>query len=197
MAILEVERIGAVQLLSHPFASIASIGETGSRGGLRGRLARVLQPQALLDTRSQLAWTAVWTLVVIAIAAADVMAGPRTIGAGALAVLPIMAASWMLGGRQLAVVVAISMAAAVAMTATGVLTPPALGARLLAVFVAGAIGRTAALSTAEVRRARQHEVSTLLHASQLLGRAAGPPAPAAGGGAVAAAAPRPPRPSRR
>src|SRR5207247_7737649 len=87
-------------------------------------------------------------------------------------VVPVLAASWMLGARPLAAVVGLSLALALVMMVEGLLTPASLAARVLALLVVAAVGRTAAISTAEVRRARQHELRTLVRAAHLLlGRA--------------------------
>ena len=157
--------------LSHPFARAPAAGMTGSLARLASWLSPILEPQAVAGTRFEHAWTATWALLVAAVAAADVMATPRPIGAGALMVLPVVAASWMLGRRPLVVVVTLAVVLTVAETALGLLTPTALAARVLVVLVVALLGRAAAVNTAGLRRARRHEVSTLLRASELVGRA--------------------------
>src|SRR5262245_40453922 len=159
------EESASVDILSFPLARVVSTGLMGSASRMPPWLSRLLEPQAVAGTRAEVAWTLGWSLLATSIVAADVLAGPRTIGAGALSIVPIAAASWML-----AAVVALTVSLSSILALTGVLTPAGLVARMLAVVATAILGRTAAVSAAEVRRAFRHEVSTLLRASRLLGR---------------------------
>jgi signal transduction histidine kinase len=138
-------RTGSVQILSFPFARVVSVGMTRSRGRLPTWLSRVVEPQAVAGTRAEIGWTVAWSALATLIAAADVLAGPRTVGAGALSILPVAAASWMLGRRHLAAVVALTIALAVIATALGLLSPAGLTARVLAAVVVAALGGRAAV----------------------------------------------------
>jgi signal transduction histidine kinase len=177
-----------VQLLTDQSTRLAGLGAREGAARLPSWLGRTLQPQGFAGGPAELAWTAALLLLVLAVAAVEELAGPRTIGAGALTVVPVLAASWTLSGRKLAAVVALTVVVTVAMTAAGTLTLVALAARLLAVMVVALAGRTAAVSTAAVSRSRQREVSTLLRAAQLLGRAIDQPGTAAEVASVAAGA---------
>jgi signal transduction histidine kinase len=116
---------------------------------------------------SQLAWTLLLTGVTVLALAVD-MAAPTQLGAGALVVIPVLAAAWSLGGRALAVVILAALAVEVASVILGRLQPLPVGSRLVAIAVVAAVGRTAAVSFAEARRARQREVGALLRSSRVL-----------------------------
>src|SRR5215471_2949095 len=141
----------------------------GGSGHVPAWLTRALRPQVAADGRAQAVWTAGLTAVLALILATD-LASPNRIGAGALVVLPVLAAGWALGSRGAAVVVLVAAILEIAGVVMGELSPLMVAGRLLTVVLIAMVGRAAALGFAEVRRARQREVGVLLRSSQLMGR---------------------------
>jgi signal transduction histidine kinase len=137
----------------------------------RARLRAVApwgRPQAAAGSRAEPLWAVAFAGLVTLILATDLLA-PHHFGGGALIVLPVLAASWILGRRALAAVVAIVVLIEVAAAVQGELSLLMISGRLVAVVVVAAVGQVAAAAFAEVRRARQREVGTLLRSSQLMG----------------------------
>ena len=149
--------------------SLVARGMEGGSGHVPAWLTRALRPQAAASGRAQVAWTAGLTAVLVLILATD-LASPNRIGAGALVVLPVLAAGWALGSRGAAVVVFVAAILEIAGVVMGELSPLMVAGRLLTVALVAMVGRAAALGFAEVRRARQREVGVLLRSSQLMGR---------------------------
>ena len=112
----------------------------------------------------------VWA-VALAVASALVLAtdflAPRHFG-GALVVFPVLAASWILGRRALAAVIATVVVVQVAIAVYVDLYPLMVAGRLVTVALLAGAGGAAAVGYAEVRRAREREVGTLLRSSQLM-----------------------------
>jgi signal transduction histidine kinase len=141
--------------------------ESASRALLRA-VAPWVGPQAAAGSRAEPLWAVAFAAVVTFILATDLLA-PHHFGGGALIVLPVLAASWIVGRRALAAVVATVVLIEVAAAIHGDLSWLMISGRLVAVVVVAAVGQAAAAAFAEVRRARQREVGTLLRSSQLMG----------------------------
>jgi signal transduction histidine kinase len=142
--------------------------ESLSRSPLRG-LVPAARPQAAAGAKSEPVWALALAAVVTLILATDLLA-PNHFGGGALVVLPVLAASWILGRRALVGVVATAAVIEIAAVVHGDLAWLMVAGRLVAVVVVAVVGRAAAVGFAEARRARQREVGTLLRSSQLMGR---------------------------
>jgi len=128
-----------------------------------------LRPQSLVGTGAELVWAAVWGALAVLASASDI-ALPAAIGSGALLVLPALGASWMLGLRLLVALAVLVCGLELVAMAAGLLSPATAAARLLAVGAVVGLGRAASVTCAELRLARQHEVSTVMLTSRLLGR---------------------------
>jgi signal transduction histidine kinase len=158
-----------VEPRSLPHARTASAGLLSTPRLLPSWLRRAMRPQAVAGRPAELLWTLALAALVGLTLAADLPA-PNRLGAGAIVVLPVLAASWALGVRALvAVVVLVTVIEAMA-AGLGQLSPLMAGGRIVTVALVAAVGRSAAVSFAEVRRARRREVGALLRSSQLLGR---------------------------
>jgi signal transduction histidine kinase len=142
--------------------------EVVSRRLLRG-VAPAARPQAAAGSPAEPLWAAALAVVVVLILATDLLA-PNHFGGGSLVVLPVLGASWILGRRALVAVVAVAALIELAGVVHGDLSWLMVAGRLLAVMVVAGVGRAAAIALAEVRRARQREVGTLLRSSQLMAR---------------------------
>ncbi|HEY7201503.1 MAG TPA: GAF domain-containing protein [Candidatus Dormibacteraeota bacterium] len=150
-------------------ASLMARGMDGGSGPVPNWLARALRPQAATSGSPQLALLGGITVLLTVILATDLMA-PNRLGAGALVVLPVLAAGWALGPRGVATVVGVVALLEVAGIVIGQLSPLMVGGRMVTVVLVALVGRAAAVGFAEVRRARQREVGVLLRSSQLMGR---------------------------
>lgn len=149
-----------MQLSSLPFARWAAVGLTQCRSVLPPWLARVSRPQAFAGTPAGLALCAVLVGAVTVLLLTDV--GPqRSPHAGALLVLPVLAAAWTLGSRLFVLVVAFAVATQFLAVVTGHVPVAESAARLVAVGAAALAGRTVAINLFELRRARQGEVGAL------------------------------------
>jgi signal transduction histidine kinase len=134
------------------------------------RVVSAARPQAAAGTKGEPVWVVVSAAVVALILATDLHA-PKHFGLGALVVLPVLGASWILGARALAVLVALTAGIEIAAIVLDDLAPwQMVIGRLLAVVLVAAVGHASAVGFAEARRARQREVGTLLRCSQLMGR---------------------------
>ena len=142
--------------------------ELASRPLLRS-VAPAVRPQAAAGSRTEPLWALGLAAVVALILATDLLA-PNHFGGGALVVIPVLAASWVLGPRFLTAVVGGVALIEIAAAAHGDLSWLMVAGRLVTVVVVATVGRAAAVSLSEVRRARQREVGTLLRSSQLMGR---------------------------
>jgi signal transduction histidine kinase len=131
--------------------------------------ARALRPQALAGGSAEFPWTLALAAAVGLVLIVDLLA-PNQVGAAGLVVLPVLAASWALGPRGLAAVVAVAIGVELVAVALGHLGPLMVLGRIVTVVVVAAVGRAAATSFAEVRRARHREVAVLLRSSHLMGR---------------------------
>ena len=132
-------------------------------------LGRLLRPQGAAAGPAELVWTAGAAAALALLLATDLLA-PNHIGAGALVVLPVLAAGWCLSVRGIAVVVASVVVIEVVGVLAGQLSPMMVGGRVVTVGLIAAVGRAAAGAFAEVRRARQREVGILLRSSRLMSR---------------------------
>jgi signal transduction histidine kinase len=130
---------------------------------------RTLRPQAFAGGPTEIPWTLALAAVAALTVTIDLVA-PDQIGAGGVVVLPVLAASWALGRRGLAAVVMAAIAIEVVAVALGQLGALMVLGRVVTVIVVAAVGRAAAISFAEVRRARHREVAVLLRSSRLMGR---------------------------
>jgi signal transduction histidine kinase len=128
-----------------------------------------LRPQALVGTRAERPWALLWALLVVLIVASDFLL-PRPMSTGALIVLPVLAASWMLGCRLFLAVLVLAVSSQVASALLGDVHPVVAAARTMSIAVVALVGRVAGLGWAEMRRAQQDEVVSLLRGSRLLGR---------------------------
>jgi signal transduction histidine kinase len=134
-----------------------------------GWLARAVRPQAASGGASEVVWTLSLTAVLAVILATDLVA-PNRIGAGALVVLPVLAAGWALGSRGLVFVTAVTALLEVVGVAAGQLSALMVAGRVVTIVLVAMVGRAAAIGYAEVRRARQREVGLLLRSSRLMAR---------------------------
>ncbi|HEY4025098.1 MAG TPA: GAF domain-containing protein [Candidatus Dormibacteraeota bacterium] len=130
---------------------------------------RALRPQALAGGPVEFPWTLALAAVVALVLTIDLLV-PIRIGAGGLVVLPVLAASWVLGPRGLALVVAVAVGIELVALVLDQVGPLVGVGRVVTVTVVAAVGRAAATSFAEVRRARHREVAVLLRSSHLMGR---------------------------
>lgn len=137
-------------------ARTVPLAVTRDMGRLQSWLARAALPQALVGTRAELAWALVWMTAVAAAAVADVVA-PRPMSMGVLASLPVLAASWMLGGRGIAAVLGALVAVETAAVVLGEVSGAGFAARVLTMGLVALAGRAAAVSVARLQRARRKE----------------------------------------
>jgi signal transduction histidine kinase len=134
------------------------------------RVASAARPQAAAGTRSEAIWALASAALVALILATDLLS-PNHFGIGALVVLPVLGASWILGGRATVAVVVLTAVIEIAAAVHGDLSPwQMVIGRMVAVVLVAAVGRASAVGFAEARHARQREVGTLLRCSQLMGR---------------------------
>jgi signal transduction histidine kinase len=115
---------------------------------------RVLPPQVAATGPAWLLWTLALAAAIALILGVDLLA-PNQSGAGALVVIPVLAASWTLNTRAVLGLLALVAAIEVAAVVAGRLGPLMVGGRLVSVAVVAVVGTAAALSLAEARRARQ------------------------------------------
>jgi len=137
-------------------------------GSLQRRLARAGRPQAAAGARTEPVWALAAAAVASLILAWNLVV-PNHLELGALVVLPLLGASWILSRRWLAAVVAFTAAVEAALAVNSGMSLNLTG-RLATMVLVAVVGSAAATGFAEARRARQREVGTLLRSSQLMGR---------------------------
>jgi signal transduction histidine kinase len=138
-----------------------------SSGSLQRRLARASRPQAAAGARTEPVWALAGVVVVGLILAWNLLA-PKHLEVGALVVLAVLGASWILSRRWLAAVVAFTVVIEVAVAVHSGMSLSLVG-RLATILLVAVVGSAAAAGFAEARRAREREVGTLLRSSQLMG----------------------------
>jgi signal transduction histidine kinase len=161
-----------VEQIAIPFVRMASVGLTWGRVRSPRWVQRALRPQGLVSTGEEAAWAAVLALLCAGLVLLD-LRSPVAQSTGALIVLPVLGAAWMLSSRLFLAVLALAVTLEVAASALGYVHPLMGAARLTTLLVVATAGRVGALSWAAARSARQHEVSSLLRTSEVLGRTLG------------------------
>ena len=122
----------------------------------RSRLARALGPKAFEGRPQSYLTAAMAVLAVFAIYWSDIHA-PDNVTVGALAVLPVLAASWLLDGRLTTIVTAVAIASRILLAYQAVLTPLTAGAEGISLPLVAAAGHLAARGLLIARRSTDQE----------------------------------------
>jgi signal transduction histidine kinase len=133
------------------------------------RVRRAVRPLAAEESPAEVPWAVLLAALAALTLGLDLVL-PGRLGAGALVVIPVLAANWTLGTRALVVVLAVVVAVEVAGAVLGRLDPLAAGGRLVAVALVTVVARPAASGVARGRRARERGVDVLLRSAHVLGR---------------------------
>lgn len=119
-------------------------------------MIEALGPKALEGTRWAYPVAAVAILAIFALYWVDVHS-PINVTVGALAVLPVLAAAWLLDGRLTSVVTAVAIGSRIVVAYQGGLTPITAGSQGIVLPLVAAAGHLAARGLLAARRGREHE----------------------------------------